>query len=186
MHTIVKVAAALLFCMQSALAQPLWSAATAPLDGNIGGPAGSTIGWGYQIDNPDAALWLVLTGVSADPFLNATPLALFDLPVLAPGATLSRAFDGVNGLYGLIWGASAPVGFVNTGAFLLTAEWWSGDPLAGGVFVELAENATLEYSAIVTQQVPGELPEPALPLLMGAGLAAAALARRYRRGGTRR
>lgn len=186
MHTIVKTIGALLFCMQSALAQPLWTAATDPLDGNIGGPAGSTIGWGYEIVNPEAALWLVLTGVSADPFLNATPLALFDLPVLAPGVTLHQAFDGVNGLYGINWDASAPLGFVNTGAFLLTAEWWDGDPLAGGGFVESADSLSLDYTAIVTQQGPGELPEPALPLLMAAGLAAAALARRYRRGATRR
>jgi hypothetical protein len=186
MHTIVKYVGALLFCMQSALAQPLWTAVTDPLDGNIGGPAGSTIGWGYEIANPDAALWLVLTGVSADPFLHGTPLALFDLPVLAPGLTLNQAFDGVNGLYGISWDASAPQGFVNSGAFLLTAEWWDGDPLAGGSFVELADNLSLDYSAIVTQQGPGELPEPALPLLMGMGLAAALLARRYRGGATRK
>lgn len=174
----------LLFCMHSAFAQP-WSAALTPPDGNIGGPPGSTIGWGYDIANEDAALWLVLTGVSADPFEHATPVALFDLPVLAPQQSLLRLFDGVDGLYALTWDTTAPVGYVNVGTFLLTAEWWSGDPLAGGSFFAAADSISLDYSATVTQQQPGELPVPASVALIGAGLCALALLRVQRRSPSR-
>lgn len=171
---------ALLFCAQGAWAHPYWNAATIPADGNIAGPAGTTIGWGYQIGNEDAALWLVLAGVSADPFQHASPLALFDLPVLAPGATLTRAFDGVDGLYGLSWDTGAPENFVNAGVFVLTAEWWNGDPLGGGALAGLAESLSLNYSALAAPGPDEPLPEPGAPALMAAGLASLLAARRYR------
>jgi hypothetical protein len=70
---------------------------------------------------------------------GATTL-LFDFPDITPGASVSIPFDGgaAAGLYRLVWHASAPVGFANFGVFRLSAEWWSGDPLNGGVFVDNA------------------------------------------------
>jgi hypothetical protein len=175
--------AALSLSINAAMAQPIWSAATLPADGNIGAAAGAATGWGYEIANPEATLWLVLTGASADPFQHATPLALFDLPVLAPGDTRTQTYDGVQGLYGMVWDASAPLGFVNTGQFLLTAEWWNGDQLSGGTLAMAADDILLAYTATVTQ--PGVLPEPApLTLIAGTLLAWGTVLYRRRRGRT--
>lgn len=158
------------FASQLAVAVPVWSAATLPADGNISGQAGSTIGWGYQLDNHDTGLWLVLTGLSAGAFAHGVPSAVFDLPILAPGDQVSVAFDGSNGLYGLTWDSDAAVGFVNAGEFLLTAQWYDGDPLAGGVLVESAEAIRLMYSAMVDARPDGEVAEPEALLLLAAGL----------------
>lgn len=165
--------ALLLLCAQLALAQS-WRAATLPQDGNLGGPAGSLQVWGYDIANDDGALWLVTTSVSADPFEHASPLSFFDFPIVAPGRAATIPAGGAFGLFGIVWDAGAPLGFVNSGSFLLTAEWWSGDPLAGGSYVSAADSISLDYSALVTS-----VPEPALPLMLGAGLALLCVARRH-------
>lgn len=176
---VLALAATLALCAQTALAAPIWSAATLPGNGVVAGAAGSTVGWGYEIVNPEAALWLVLTGVSADVFEHGTPLALFDLPVIAPAASVSTPFDGVAGLYGLAWDADAPEGFSNLGNFVLTAEWWDGDPFAGGRLVEQADALSLAYSATVgPRQGPGEVPAPSVPVLLLVGGAAWLMARR--------
>ncbi|KQV80099.1 hypothetical protein ASD15_14560 [Massilia sp. Root351] len=146
-----------------------WSAATTPANGHIGGRAGSALSWGYEIANLDAALWLVTTGVSADTFQYATPTSMFRFPILGPGQADSMPASGAFGLYGLTWHANAPLGYVNQGSFLLTAEWWSGDPLAGGSYVSAADSMWLDYSATVTSLLP--VPEPSAAPLLLAGLA---------------
>jgi hypothetical protein len=152
-----------------------WTLDLLPPGGAIGGPAGSTIGWGYTITNLSSTQWLVLSGVSADVFLNATPNAIFDFPIVAPGMTVSLAFDANNllGLYALTWDTTAPVGFTNSGTFVVSAEWWDGDPFAGGNFLEFAPDNTAAYSATVTP-----VPEPGSLLLVGSGLAGLAMRRR--------
>ena len=76
---------------------------------------------------------------------NGTPTLLFDFPILAPGGTVTEAFDSVNsiGLFELQWDVSAPVGFVNIGNFTLSGEWWDGDPLNGGNFIAAAPDIAL-------------------------------------------
>ena len=94
---------------------------TVPSGGNISGPAGSTIGWGYTIANLSPN-WLVTDNLSAGLFLHGTPNALiFDFPVIAPGASLFVGFDSTNmkGLYGLKWDGNAPNGFTNYEVFIL-------------------------------------------------------------------
>jgi len=169
-----------------------YSAALLPVDGNAAGPAGTTVGWGYAVTNTDTALWLVFTGLSADTFFYGTPEALFDVPIVAPGSALNNPYDGLNGLYALTWDSDAPEGFLNTGNFVLHAQWWDGDPLAGGRFVTEADDVQLEYTALVTPPGSGTVPEPAsaLLVLLGGGVLAAgrASARRQRlqRGAGRR
>lgn len=142
---------------------------TIPADGNVSGPAGSTVGWGYSITNQSLTDWLVTSGISAGTFFDGTPSAIFDFPILAPGATSSVPFDAIDGLglYALIWNATAPVGFVNSGTFDLSVEWWDGDPFAGGSFASAADG-TAPYTATVT---PTPVPEPSTLLLMVLGLA---------------
>lgn len=142
-----------------------------PTDGMVAGPPGTTVGWGYSIENKSATDWLVTTSLNSDPFLFGSPMLLFDFPDLAPGATVSLAFnEGMGaGLYQLTWDSSAPLDFTNFGTFSLSAQWWTGDPLTGGVFLQDAPDSAQAYLATVSQ-ITITTPEPStivleLPLL---------------------
>ena len=161
----------LLAGMPSAYALPLWDFNTLPASGAVAGPAGSTVGWGYSITNPDPNHWLSLTGLSADSFLNGVPDgAIFDFPVVGPSTTLSVSYDGTQGLYQFTWDAGAPTGFNNSGTFVLSADWYDGDPLGTGQFVEVAADRSASYFAEVTAAVPHSIPEPATLLLVASGV----------------
>jgi hypothetical protein len=124
---------------------------------NVTLSTGPTVtGWGYAIQNQSSTEWLVTTGLSAGAFQHATPDLIFDFPDLAPGTTVTVPYDPVTqaGLYQILWDQNVPAGFVNSGTFTLTAEWWSGDPGAGGSFISNAPNASQPYTATIT-------PEPA-------------------------
>jgi len=128
-----------------------------PGTGAIEGEAGSTIGWGYTVTN-NSADWLELTGISAEPFQYATPdSGPFDYAFVAPGETHTVAYDASTpaGLYQLTWDPLAPIGFTNTGTFVLTAAYWDADPFAGGAFVSDAPTQSAAYSATVST-----VPEP--------------------------
>jgi hypothetical protein len=148
-----------------------------PADGAVAGPPGSTVGWGYSIINTSPSDWLVTTALSSDAFLNGTPAAIFDFPDLGPGVTGTVPFDPIApaGLFELTWDITAPVGFVNSGSFDLSAEFWSGDPLAGGVFVASAPDTLAPYTATVTPE------PPTLVLLLGALTATGILRRLFAR-----
>jgi hypothetical protein len=130
-----------------------------PPSGSVQGAPGSTVGWGYALQNQSSALWLVPINLNAGAFANGTPALLFDFPVLAPATSVAESFDPAqpSGLYELTWDSSAPAGFTNTGTFTLDAEWWSGDPLAGGVLVSGAPSASASYRASVAAPA---VPEP--------------------------
>ncbi len=134
-HPILLVAA--VFC----LASPLWADSITftllPSDGNFSGPAGSLVGWGYSLTNDSTTDWFLATNLNADSFSNGTPTLLFDFPDLGPGSTVTEPFDPVNGIgiYELQWDPSAPVGFVNSGDFTLSGQWYDGDPFNGGNYI---------------------------------------------------
>ena len=132
-----------------------------PADGNVSGAPGSLVGWGYALTNTDPSNWFMSTNLNSDSFSNGTPTLLFDFPIVAPGGTVTEAFDSVNsiGLFELQWDVSAPAGFVNTGNFTLSGEWWDGDPLNGGGFIATAPDIALPYSATVAQG-SSTVPEP--------------------------
>jgi hypothetical protein len=146
-----------------------------PNTGLVSGPAGSTVGWGFSITNLSTTDWLVTTGLNADLFQHGTPLALFDplfSPIaLAPGSTDTVAFDAVSGsgLYQLTWDANAPIGFTNTGNFILSASFYDSDPSTGGNFMGLAPDQSAAYSATVAGA--SGVPEPSTLLLLGSGFA---------------
>src|SRR5207249_1049270 len=83
---------------------------TLPSSGDVAGPAGSTVGWGYTITNSALNDWLVMTGLSAGSFLNGTPdSSFFDFPILAPQTTLSVPFDPVKRRLPVILATAIPV-----------------------------------------------------------------------------
>ena len=164
----------LCFCAIPGIAADVYTFSLLPSDGNINGAPGSTIGWGYQLQNQSTSDWLVTTGLNAGSFQNAAPDLIFDFPDLAPGATATVAFNAATsaGLYELTWSATAPLNFTNSGTFALSAQWWNGNSLSGGMFLNSATTATHSYAATA-------IPEPAsiglagiVFLLVGAGLRA--------------
>ena len=169
---------ALALCAPVACADT-WTVSLTPPGGAISGPPGSTIGWGYTITNLSTTNWLMLTALNQDPFLNATPDAsLFAFPILAPLTSLTVLYNAttLEGLFQISWDPNAPVGFTNTGVFVLSAEFWDGDPLTGANFVDFGLDQSAAYSATVAP-----IPEPATLLLCATGLAGVLLRRRRAR-----
>jgi hypothetical protein len=150
----------LVVCIPQAYAASFWSFNT----NDTAGAPGTTVGWDYTISNLDSMDWLSLTGLNVDPFLHGTPQLLFDFPIIAPSATLTVPYDGTNGLYELTWDGTAPMGFVNTGKFTLSADWYNGDPLTSGSFIAAAGDQSVTYRATV-------VPVPAAWVLFASGLA---------------
>jgi hypothetical protein len=139
-----------------------------PASGDISGLAGSTVGWGYTIIN-DTSDWLVTMSLSADAFQDGDPDSFFDFPALAPGTSATVDFvAGVSGVYQLTWDAAAPIGFVDSGTFILSSDYYNGDPLAGGVYIATAPDLTAAYSASVS--IPTVVPEPSAVLLLSSGI----------------
>jgi hypothetical protein len=166
--------ATLTACFASVAAEATTFAfATLPASGVSLGTAGETVGFGYVIGNPSATEWLVITSLDAGAFIDGTPdTAVFDFPVLAPGTSLSTAFDiGTSGLFAFTWDPAAPVGASNSGSFVLGAEWWSGDPAAGGSFLSVAAPVSAPYQLT-------SIPEPGAGLLGASVGACIALLRR--------
>lgn len=168
------MAAVFLFVFHQSVFADTFTFNTLPLSGNVSGPPGSTVGWGYTITNESLTDWLVTTNLSVDSFQNGIPNSIFDFPILQPGTTLTLPFNAMQGLglYEFTWDPTAPVGFINNGNFILSAEWWSGDPLAGGMFLAPAADANSAYTAAVAA---AGVAEPSVLLLMAVGLVALSL-----------
>ena len=141
---------------------------TVPDSVTVASPAGSVTGWGYTIQNGSSTNWLVTTGLTAGTFQYATPDLLFDFPDVAPGATVTVPYDPLTpaGLYQIAWNTNAPGGYVNSGNFVLSAQWWNGDPLAGGRFQFAAPDSSQPYNATAASPEPGTITLIALPLLV--------------------
>src|SRR5271166_4923387 len=147
-----------------------------PLSGDVSGPPGSTVGWGYTLTN-NTALWIQAEAVSSDAFVNGTPNLVFDFPAVAPGSFVTLDFSLVVtglcsfppcGLYSLTWDTTAPIEFVNSGTFIVSSDFYSDDPNNGGTDLGPAPDASATYSATVTGS---GVPEPTSLLLMASGVA---------------
>jgi protein-disulfide isomerase len=158
-----------------------------PSDGNVSGPPGSLVGWGYSLMNTDPLNWFMSTNLNSDSFSNGTPTLLFDFPILSPGTTVTEPFDPMNGigLFELLWDSSAASGFVNSGDFVLSGQWWDGDPLNGGNFIANAPDISLPYTATVNASGGGGgggVPEPSSLVLWASGIVAMIVWRKIRFG----
>jgi len=161
----------LLLSVAPAFAADIYNFSLIPAGGNIQGTPGSAIGWGYSIENQSSTLWLVTTALDSGAFQHGLPSVLFDFPDVAPGETVTVAFDAVLsvGLQSLLWDASAPIGFINSGDFILSAEWWDGDPFDNGAFQSSAPSQSVPYTASVSAPA---VPEPGTAAVAALGLAA--------------
>ncbi|HEY3825571.1 MAG TPA: hypothetical protein VGL82_13490 [Bryobacteraceae bacterium] len=144
--------------------------ATIPADGQISGNVGDTIGWGYEIDNLDPADWLGATDLNAGSFDGAVATSVFDFPILAPGEDLLVPFDpvGGSGLYEVVWNSGTAPGSTNQGVFTLSAEWYDGDPNAGGNDLGSAIDQLQSYKVTLSSS---STPEPSGAELLLLGLA---------------
>jgi hypothetical protein len=135
--------------------------------GAITGVTGSSIGWGYSIHNESSSLWLVTTELDSGVFQHGTPDLLFDFPAIASATTVTVPFDVVKGagLAELTGDSSAPGGFSNSGNFVLSADWWSGDPLGAGRDLFAAPASVQSYVASVATPEPATIALISLPLL---------------------
>ncbi|CAN7692860.1 hypothetical protein [Duganella sp. LjRoot269] len=147
--------------------------AAQPAGGSISGLPGETVGWGYELVNTDTLNWFVPTQLSASSFSIGSPDAsYFDFPILVPGAAATVAFDAAlhTGLYGVQIFPFALPGQIDSGSFSLSGEWWSGDPLSGGTFLQAADVVvspfSLEVAGITAVPLPGSLPLLALGLVL--------------------
>jgi len=104
-----------------------------PASGNVSGPPGSTVGWGYTITN-NSSDWVETLSVFAGSFTHGTPNVIFDFPNVAPMSSVSLDFSLVAtascpsppcGLYDLAWDNSAPVGTVNSGTVTLNSDFFT-------------------------------------------------------------
>lgn len=162
----LRVVLILLLSLLSLGAQALpftFTFATSPA-GAINGLPGQTVGWGYHLVNTDSSNWFVPTQLNASSFSIGSPDAsYFDFPLLAPGASVDAAFDALlhTGLYGVQLFPFALAGQSDSGIFTLSGEWWSGDPLAGGTFLQASD--AVQASLLLTVgaaalPLPGSLP----------------------------
>jgi len=152
-----------------------------PATGNVSGPAGSTVGWGYTITN-NTAEWIQAMNISSDPFQNGTPNVIFDFPAVAPDSSVTLDFSLVTtaecafppcGMYELTWDSTAPGGFANNGTFTVSSDFYDQNPAnPGAVDLGPAPDASAAYSASVTSSA---VPEPSSLLLLVSGLGVGAL-----------
>lgn len=149
-----------------------FSFSTLPSSGEIVGQAGDTIGWGYTITNQDTNDWFVATTLNSTSMQLGNPDAsYFDFPIIQPGQSVSEVFDTVNylGLYGIQLDTSVSTGQLDTGIFSLSGQWWSGDPFAGGAFIQNSVVETTPFSVLI-QNPTSSVPEPSVVSMLIFGI----------------
>ena len=132
--------------------------ATDPSSGALTGAPGATVGFGYTLTNTDSTLWALTTNLAAGTFQFATETDLFDFPEVAPGQTIFVPWNHIAGagLYEVAIDPASPVPFVNSGAFVLSFDWYTGDPFGGGVLSSSGTDQLAGYqvTAAATSSAP--------------------------------
>ncbi len=149
------------------------------LPSTVNGPAGSTVGWGYSITNTSSTDYLDLTGIDSTLFLatDGTPDAsIFNFPNLAPGQTVTQAYDPINslGLFQFTWNAGLTTGTTEAGIFTLYGAFCAPTDTicADDLSVPSIALGSAPYSATVSPSVVVGTPEPSVLLLLAFGVLA--------------
>lgn len=115
-----------------------------PAGGAISGSPGQTIGWDYSITNHSTS-WLETISLNPAGFQpNWNPVAIFDFPVVAPGATVTVDFNpgtspsAATGLFELRLPTTVTPGTFTCSCqvFGLNADWFLTNPLTDANPVE--------------------------------------------------
>jgi hypothetical protein len=194
------VQAVVLFAVLVAGASASPSFMLIPATGFVGGFAGSTIGWGYTINN-DTPYYLLIDssafcGSGGDPLLvdcstpyngstqfgpslgTYTDFIATNLTIIAPNSTAQQSFDPIlqQGVGQYTIDPGAPLFAIDLGHLFITYLEFDADPLNGGNVI--SEDIELAAQAEVQVQL---VPEPAtIGLAAGALLAMAVWSRRAR------
>jgi hypothetical protein len=155
-----------------------------PADGNILGPAGSTIGWGYQIVNNSSTDYLLGGTLQPPSFLDVVSsnnLFSTDIVDIAPGGTLTVPYvAGSSGLFEITWDPFAPQPHTESGTFAITGNtFYIGDPLdpVNPGFPD-SNQSPFDLSASYSASVGSNVPELSPIGLVFAGLASMTLVAR--------
>lgn len=156
-----------------------------PVGGSISGAAGSTIGWGFTLSNPDNTYAVITSADFCGAVISSpcsTPLGVFNdfiaqynFTVVGPGDSISDVFSAVNytGIGSYTLNGDAAGTFL--GQLVLTYDLYSDGPGDGLLTTDQRLTATASVSAGNSTAVP----EPAPLSLLLPGLAVVGLV--YRR-----
>lgn len=156
-------------------------------ESDISGFPGQTVGWGYQISNPNAGVWVAVESLGTPLFNVGVPTQLINMsagnaPVLGPGESATQPFDPVlnEGLLGFFINSNAPGGALDSGLFTLTFDLYDAnplDPLSNANLIEV-----LDVSQPFSVGVEGAIiPEPGgWQLILGGALLLTGVHRRVR------
>ncbi len=154
---------------------------TIPLAGKISGTPGSTVGWGYNLNNntPD---WVLFTSLGSNGFSVGTPSGLFlsgGLQLFAPHQTQSATFDATasQGLFQVMIDPGAAIGASDSGTFLLVAWLFSGNPFGTSSNFLGSETLSADYTVTVKGT---KVPEPSVLLLLSIGFLGVAIVTKKR------
>lgn len=181
LKSLLSAFAVALACFTATLvnAAPLFSVVITPPGENVIGAPGQTVGFGYAITNLSTD-YLVPTAFNSDAFANGAPLSLFDFPVVAPLNTVRQEFvANTSGLFQFTIDSDALNSF-QSGTFVFSANIYTQDPLAGGVFIMRADDVFVGYSITAASAAP--IPEPSTILLFLTGFGLLAISPFKRRG----
>ncbi len=144
----------------------------------ISGAPGTTVGWGFSLDNTTAD-WIVINSVTATGFNPAfgtfTEFAATNFIVVAPNSLFSEAFNLplLQGFGQFDIAPGVTPGDSTTGSFLVGFDRYSSDPLLDGGIGFIDGLGTFEVPfARVNAAAADPIPEPATVALTGATLVA--------------
>jgi hypothetical protein len=163
--------------------------ALTPGPGTVSGLPGSTVGWGYSIDNDSSDYLLVANSyfcagtenplfTTCAPSLGASTYNDFianNSTLIAPDTTGVESFDaGTNsGVGEYIIDSAATAGETDIGSLVVVYDLFSGDPFTDPSATQIGGDMDLTAAAEVEVTGPtSAVPEPGTPFFLGLGLAA--------------